>query len=105
MPLRVLNFSPCQWGGKTLNLKQGRITHTVMAKTVFDIAKALASQRESKHVEFKEKFDHTDAQDVCEVIKDIVAMANSGGGHILFGVRNDGAASGWDCVTRKSSRV
>ena len=69
-----------------------------MAKKAFDIAKALASQRESKHVEFKEKFDHTDAQDLCEVIKDIVAMANSGGGHILFGVKNDGSASGWDCT-------
>src|SRR5947208_931872 len=69
-----------------------------MAKKVFDIAKALASQRESKHVEFKEKFDHTDAQDLCEVIKDVVAMANSGGGHILFGVKNDGSPSGWDCT-------
>jgi Putative DNA-binding domain/EC042_2821-lke REase len=69
-----------------------------MAKKVRDIAKALASQRESKHVEFKEKFDHADTQDLCEVIKDIVAMANSGGGHILFGVKNDGSASGWDCT-------
>jgi Putative DNA-binding domain/EC042_2821-lke REase len=69
-----------------------------MAKKVFDTAKALAAQRESKHVEFKEKFDHTDAQDLCEVVKDIVAMANSGGGHILFGVKNDGSVSGWDCT-------
>lgn len=69
-----------------------------MAKKVFDIAKALASERESKHVEFKEIFDHTDAQDLCEVIKDIVAMANAGGGHILFGVKNDGSASSWDCA-------
>lgn len=69
-----------------------------MAKKVFDIAKVLASQRESKHVEFKEKCDHADAQDLCEVIKDIVAMANSGGGHILFGVKNDGSASDWDCT-------
>src|SRR5947199_10047428 len=69
-----------------------------MAKKVCDIAKALASQRESKHVELKEKFGHTDAQDLCEVIKDVVAMANSGGGHILFGVKNDGSPSGWDCT-------
>lgn len=82
--------------------KQGRIGRTTVAKKVFDIAKVLASQRESKYVEFKEKFDHTDAQDLCEVIKDIVAMANSGGGHLLFGVRNDGSASGWDCTLLRS---
>jgi hypothetical protein len=40
-----------------------------MTKKVRDIAKALASQRESKHLEFKEKFDHADAQDSCEIIK------------------------------------
>jgi hypothetical protein len=73
-----------------------------MPKKPFDAAKALSAQRESKHIEFKEKFDHADPQDLCEVIKDIVAMANSGGGHILFGLKNDGSASGWDCTSLRS---
>jgi hypothetical protein len=55
------------------------------------LEKALAAKRESKSVEFKEKFDTTQNQDWCETIKDIVAVANSGGGCILFGVDNDGS--------------
>jgi len=59
-------------------------------------AKAVASRRESRHVEFKEKFDLAERQDWCEIIKDIVAMANTGGGYILFGVKKDGSASDWN---------
>jgi hypothetical protein len=54
------------------------------------INKAINAKRESKHIEFKECFDPTSPQDWCEIIKDIVAMANSGGGVILFGVDNVG---------------
>lgn len=58
--------------------------------------KAKNAKRESKYVEFKEKFDITQLQDWCEIIKDIVAMANSGGGCILTGVKNDGTPSEWN---------
>jgi len=44
------------------------------------IQKALTAKRESKSVEFKETFDPTSPGDWCEVVKDIVAIANSGGG-------------------------
>jgi hypothetical protein len=54
------------------------------------IKKALNVKRESKHVEFKECFDPNSDQDWCELIKDIIAIANSGGGVILFGVDNAG---------------
>ena len=55
-----------------------------------DISKALAATEESAAVEFKERFDPTSAAEWCELVKDIVAMANSGGGHILIGVADDG---------------
>lgn len=60
------------------------------------VNRAVLAKRESKHVDFKEKFDPNQVKDWCEIIKDIVAMANSGGGLILFGVRNDGSPSGED---------
>ena len=58
--------------------------------------KAKNAKRESKHIERKEKFDIDQPGDWCEIIKDIVAMANSGGGCILVGIKNDGTPSGWD---------
>jgi hypothetical protein len=53
-------------------------------------------ERESKRSEFKAQMDVTSSADWCELIKDIVAMANSGGGSIVLGLENDGSASGWD---------
>lgn len=58
--------------------------------------KIISAKRESKYVEFKEKFDITQPQDWCEIIKDIIALANSGGGVILVGVDNKGIPTGWD---------
>lgn len=60
------------------------------------LEKAKNAKRESKYIDFKERFDVNSPQDWCEIIKDIVAMANSGGGVILIGVRDDGAPSGFD---------
>lgn len=54
----------------------------------------IAAERESRSVDFKLSFDLNAASDWCEVLKDIVAIANSGGGAILFGVSNDGATPG-----------
>jgi hypothetical protein len=56
------------------------------------------AKRESKSIEFKEKFDINQLQDWCEIIKDIVAIANSGGGGILIGIKDDGTPSGWDAT-------
>ena len=53
-------------------------------------------KRESRAVEFKESIDLGQAGDWCEIVKDIVAIANSGGGVIYFGLRNDASPSGWD---------
>lgn len=54
----------------------------------------LSAKRESKRLDFKRSFDPDLAADWCEVIKDVVAMANSGGGNILIGVQNDGTTTG-----------
>jgi hypothetical protein len=51
---------------------------------------------ESDAVDFKVSFDPQSKQDWCELIKDIVAMTNSGGGTIIVGVADDGTSSGAD---------
>lgn len=53
----------------------------------------ISAKRESKHLDFKKRFDPDQAKDWCEIIKDIVAMANSGGGIIIIGVNNDGSSA------------
>jgi predicted HTH transcriptional regulator len=55
------------------------------------LAKINESEKESAKLDFKSAFDPFAAQDWCELIKDIVAMANSGGGLIVFGVNDDGS--------------
>jgi hypothetical protein len=62
--------------------------------------KALTAKRESKTVDFKRTFDSESAGDWCELVKDIVAMSNSGGGSILIGVENDGSCPGDSCVPK-----
>lgn len=53
-----------------------------------------SAKEESAELDFKASFDVKN--DWCELIKDIVAMANSGGGRILVGVTDDGFPSGTD---------
>lgn len=57
---------------------------------------AITATSESTTVEFKEAFDKSSARDWCEIIKDIVAIANSDGGIIIFGVDNSGVPVGFD---------
>jgi hypothetical protein len=57
---------------------------------------ALDAELESESVDFKSSFDPASASEWLEIIKDIVALANTGGGCILFGVGNDGGCSGVD---------
>jgi hypothetical protein len=57
------------------------------------VDKALTAKRESKLIDFKSTFDPESTGDWCELVKDIVAMANSGGGAIVIGLDNGGAPS------------
>lgn len=55
------------------------------------IQRAIIAKRESKYVEFKAGFDPGSAADWVEITKDVVAIANSGGGVIIFGLDSAGA--------------
>src|SRR5688500_6141944 len=57
------------------------------------VSKALAATKESRTFEFKEAFDVKSPRDCCEIIKDIVAIANTDGVAISIGVNDRGRAS------------
>ena len=60
------------------------------------VSEALTRTSETDNVDFKSTFDPSAQRDWLELIKDIAAFANSGGGHILVGLLDDGAPSGVD---------
>jgi hypothetical protein len=60
------------------------------------LARVALAKRESRFLDFKEGFDPARAGDWFEITKDIVAMANSGGGVLVFGVRDNGESCEFD---------
>ena len=52
---------------------------------------------ESAACDFKGEFDPADKGHWCELIKDFVALANTGGGKLLIGVGDDGIPTGFNC--------
>jgi hypothetical protein len=60
------------------------------------LSQALARTCETADVDFKSTFDAGAPRDWLELIKDIAAFSNSGGGYILIGVEDDGSPSGTD---------
>jgi hypothetical protein len=50
-------------------------------------------KRESRLLDFKQAFDPGDTGDWCELIKDLVAMANTLGGYVIIGANDDGSSS------------
>src|SRR5260221_2795616 len=60
------------------------------------VGKLLGSTRESKYVEFKRELDAASEADWCELVKDLVALANSGGGAVGIGLDNRGLPTGFD---------
>jgi hypothetical protein len=61
------------------------------------LEKALVANRESKQIEFKQSFDPNSQRDWLEkIVRSVVAMANSGGGIIVFGLDKDGNKVGID---------
>ena len=65
-------------------------THDPLLRT------ALAATCETAPVDFKAELDVEDKGAWLEILKDIVAMANSGGGIILFGLDDSGNPTGSD---------
>jgi hypothetical protein len=60
------------------------------------VLKAETANQESKQLDFKGQFEDT-TECWCALMKDIIAMANSGGGILVFGANSDGTPSGVDC--------
>jgi hypothetical protein len=60
------------------------------------LARAREAKRESRRVEFKEQFNPAEESEWIELIKDFAALANSGGGVIIVGLRNNGTMLGAD---------
>ena len=60
------------------------------------LERAENAERESKYLDFKSAFDVESTPQWCEVIKDIISFANSGGGIIIFGVNDDGSTADID---------
>lgn len=58
--------------------------------------RAQTASSESKYLDFKREFDIGSTEAWCNLIKDVVAMANSGGGMVVFGVENDGVSCAMD---------
>lgn len=54
------------------------------------------SEKETARLDFKAEFDPDVKKDWCEILKDIVAMVNTRGGLIVFGIGDDGQPSGAD---------
>jgi predicted HTH transcriptional regulator len=77
-------------------LEASEMCPITIAKADSRLTKCLNAKRESKSVEFKELFTPTDASQALEVLKDIVAIANSGGGTLAIGINNAGDACGSD---------
>jgi hypothetical protein len=55
---------------------------------------ARVAKGEGERLEFKRGFEPSDTGEWCELIKDVIAMANSGGGCIVIGLADDGNPSG-----------
>lgn len=57
---------------------------------------ATITDPESDSLDFKREIDLSEKKEQLELLKDMVAMANSNGGRILVGVQNDGSLAGVD---------
>jgi hypothetical protein len=68
----------------------------VRGRTADDISAALVAARPTQRVAFWPELKPSTPGVWCELAKDAVALANSGGGVIVFGVGRDGALTGWN---------
>jgi hypothetical protein len=71
-------------------------THKPDARVLL-LTRANTMNSENRQLDFKGEF-HSTKEGWCGVIKDIMAMANTGGGIIVFGCHSDGKSSGVDCA-------
>ena len=60
------------------------------------VDEALQANQEAEQWDFKASLDVSARAELLEVVKDIIAMANSGGGVLLVGLNDDGSPSNHD---------
>lgn len=60
---------------------------------------AETGQEETPELDFKQSFDPKLTGEWCELLKDLVAMANSGGGAVVIGATDNGSPSLFDAKT------
>ncbi len=93
------SFSPCRPDKKVAIIWDSLFVNSqvrqVAAPSITKIALLAESEKESTRLDFKAGFDDS-KKDWCEILKDIVAMANTRGGMIIFGIDDDGKPSGID---------
>jgi hypothetical protein len=58
-----------------------------------------SAQTETDQLDFKSAFNPDSKQDWCEIVKDLVAMANSRGGLLVIGVNDDGTPADGDVAS------
>ena len=73
-----------------------------------DIHTAILLSAETAFVDFKSEFHPSDKGSFLEVLKDMAAMANSGGGIILIGLDNNGTPNGFspeECLVLDPAKI
>ncbi|WP_419860317.1 helix-turn-helix domain-containing protein [Candidatus Palauibacter sp.] len=66
----------------------GRPLDEIPDDEIAGLVEAHVSERQ--HLEFKATFDYKNDDARLELLRDVVSMANGGGGYLIFGVRDDG---------------
>lgn len=66
----------------------------MMLPSTIALERALQANQESQTLDFKSSLNVESKGEWLELIKDMIAMANSGGGIILVGLHDDGSPSG-----------
>ena len=66
----------------------GRPVDQIRDDEIVNLVRTHVSERQ--HVEFKASFEYKKNAVKMELLRDVVAMANGGGGYLIIGVRDDG---------------
>src|SRR5688572_1657008 len=68
------------------------------ALTELKVRELVAFKRESAKLDYKVSLDVSDTKHKVELVKDLMAMANTAGGYIVVGVDNAGNVAGCDAT-------
>lgn len=74
-----------------------------------ELTDLIGKQKENQHLDFKQRYDHRKSKNQeqykWEICKDVTAMANSGGGYILIGVKEKNEVAQDFHTVRDSSAI